>query len=119
MIQRFLAALGWVVLAFIVYATLCPIGSRPEVANVHWEHFATFAVLGLAFAGAYPSRMGFAILIVMGSALLLELAQLVTVDRHARLIDAMVKECGGLCGIVAGWLACTLARSQSMAAKPR
>jgi len=56
---------------------------------------------------------------VMGSALLLELAQLVTVDRHARLIDAMVKECGGLCGIVAGWLGCTLARSQSMAAKPR
>jgi hypothetical protein len=117
MIQRSLAPLGWVGLASIVYVTLCPVGSRPEVTDVHWEHFGAFAVLGLAFAVAYPRRIGLVFLIVMGSALILELMQLMTVDRHARLIDAMVKEGGGLCGIVIGRLALAFTRSRLIAAK--
>jgi hypothetical protein len=86
---------------------------------VHWEHFGAFAVLGLLFATAYPRGIGLVILMVMGSALILELMQLMTVDRHARLIDVLVKEGGGLCGIVIGWLAHAYARSQLIAAKPR
>jgi hypothetical protein len=118
MIQRSLAALGWVGLALIVYVTLCPIGSRPEVAGVHWDHFGAFALLGFAFAVAYPRRLGFVVLIVIGSAAILELMQLITVDRHARLIDALVKEGGGICGIIVGRLLYAIGRSQLVAAKP-
>ncbi|CAN7492070.1 hypothetical protein LJR220_004471 [Bradyrhizobium sp. LjRoot220] len=39
---------GWLALAFIAYATLSPIDSRPVVAGVQFEHFAAFALLGLA-----------------------------------------------------------------------
>jgi hypothetical protein len=39
---------------------------------------------------------------VLGSAVLLELAQLLTIDRHARVHDAIEKMSGGTLGIVAG-----------------
>jgi len=41
-------------------------------------------------------------LIVLGSAVLLELAQLLTPDRHGRIQDAIVKMTGAALGIVAG-----------------
>ena len=114
MIQRSLAALGWIGLAFIIYVTLCPLESRPQVAAaVHWEHFGAFAVIGFALAVGHPRRLGLVILVVMGSALILELMQLLTVDRHARLIDALVKEAGGVVGIVMGRFACALAQLRS------
>jgi hypothetical protein len=116
MIQRSLAALGWIGLAFIIYVTLCPVESRPQVASaVHWEHFGAFAVIGFALAVGHPRRLGLVILVVMGSALVLELMQLLTVDRHARVIDALVKEAGGLFGIVLGRLGCAFARLRSVA----
>lgn len=116
MIQRSLAALGWIGLALIIYVSLCPVESRPHVAAVHWEHFGAFAIIGLAFAVGHPRRLGLVILVVMGSALILELMQLLTVDRHARLIDAFVKEAGGLFGIAMGRFACAFARLRSAAA---
>ena len=39
---------------------------------------------------------------VVGSATLLELAQLLTPDRHGRIEDAIIKSFGGLLGIIAG-----------------
>jgi hypothetical protein len=38
-------------------------------------------------------------IIVFGSAILLELAQLLTPDRHARVVDALRKLIGGVLGI--------------------
>jgi hypothetical protein len=41
-------------------------------------------------------------LIVLGSAVLFELAQLLTVDRHGRVQDALEKMAGGVLGIMVG-----------------
>lgn len=91
--------MGWVALGFIVYATLSPIKDRPVIAGLQFEHFAAFALLGLAFALGYPRRTVLIIAIVIGSAFTLEALQLLTPDRHGRLIDALVKAAGGLAGI--------------------
>jgi hypothetical protein len=100
--RRVFAVAGWLALAFIIYATLCPIDDRPAVAGPQVEHFAAFALTGLAFALAYPNRIFLIITIVVGSAFMLETMQLLTPDRHGRLLDAMVKAAGGFCGIGAG-----------------
>ena len=113
MIQRISTAAGWLTLAFIVYATLSPISARPEVSTPHIEHFAAFALMGLAFALAYPSRLLLVITIVVGAAVGLEAIQLLTPDRHARVVDALVKTLGGISGIGAGQLLSFLLRFRS------
>jgi VanZ family protein len=52
------------------------------------------------FGLAYPHRIILVIGIVFGSAVLLEVLQLVTPDRHARLLDLGQKLVGGSIGIV-------------------
>ena len=112
MIQRVSAIAGWLALAFIVYATLSPIEARPVVAGPHYEHFAAFALTGLAFGLAYPRRVLLAVVIVVGAAVGLEALQLLTPDRHGRVADALVKAAGGICGIGLGQLASFLLRTQ-------
>ena len=112
MIQRVSVAAGWLALAFIVYATLSPIDARPVVARPHFEHFAAFAVLGLAFGLAYPNRLLLVVAIVFGSAFGLEALQLLTPDRHGRVLDALVKASGGICGIGISQLASFLLRAR-------
>jgi VanZ family protein len=104
MIQRISAIAAWLALAFIVFVTLSPIGARPSVASPHLEHFAAFALTGVAFALAYPNRILTVVAIVVGTALGLEALQLLTPDRHARAADALVKAFGGISGICAGQL---------------
>ena len=101
---------GWLALAFIAYATLSPIEARPVLAGPQLEHFAAFALVGLAFAVAYPNRVMFVVVIVVGAAVGLEALQVLTPDRHARVVDAVVKVLGGLCGISAGQLMSLLLR---------
>ena len=105
MIQRVSVAAGWLALAFIVYATLSPIDARPVVTRPHFEHFAAFAVMGFAFGLAYPNRLLLVVAIVLASAFGLEALQLLTPDRHGRILDALVKASGGICGIGVGQLA--------------
>jgi hypothetical protein len=104
MIQRICTIAGWLALAFIAYATLSPIEARPVFAGPQLEHFAAFALVGLAFAVAYPNRVVFVVVIVVGAAVGLEALQLLTPDRHGRVIDALVKALGGIFGISAGQL---------------
>jgi hypothetical protein len=96
---------AWAALAFIAFATLSPIQDRPTLAGPQLEHFAAFAAMGCAFVFAYPGRTPIVIVIVVGSAFGLEALQLLTPDRHARTIDALVKAAGGLGGIGIGRLA--------------
>jgi VanZ family protein len=103
---------GWLALAFIVYATLSPIDARPVVAGPQFEHFAAFAFVGLAFALAYPKRAFLVAAIVVGSAFVLEALQLLTPDRHGRLVDALAKAAGGICGIGLGQIAPLVLRAQ-------
>lgn len=101
-IQRISNITGWLALGFIVFATLSPVGDRPSLASPHLEHFAAFALMGLAFALAYPNRVLLVVTIVIGAALGLEALQLLTPDRHGRAMDAFVKALGGISGICVG-----------------
>jgi hypothetical protein len=105
MVQRVSIVAGWLSLAFIVYATLSPIADRPVVASAQLEHFAAFAFVGLAFGLAYPRRVFLVAASILIGAFGLEALQLLTPDRHARLLDALVKAAGGVCGIGIGQLA--------------
>jgi hypothetical protein len=99
MIQKMSTAVGWLALAFIAFATLSPIDSRPVFASAQFEHFAAFGLVGLALGIAYPKRWLWVVAIVLGSAFALEALQLITPDRHGRLLDAAIKAAGGMCGI--------------------
>jgi|SRR5271167_1148452 len=114
MIQRISTIAGWLALAFIIYATLSPVDARPSLANPHLEHFAAFAVMGLAFGLAYPNRVLLVVGVVVGTALGLEALQLLTPDRHGRAADALVKTLGGISGISVGQMAAFLLRLKSV-----
>ena len=101
-IQRISIVIGWLALGFIVLVTLSPVGDRPSLASPHLEHFAAFALMGLAFALAYPNRVLLVVTIVIGAALGLEALQLLTPDRHGRAVDAFAKSLGGISGICVG-----------------
>src|ERR1700674_4367692 len=102
MTQRVSSIAGWLALAFIVYATLSPIDGRPVLAGPQLEHFAAFALVGLAFAVAYPGRAVLVVIIVVGAAVGLEMLEVLTPERHGRVIDALVKALGGFFGISVG-----------------
>jgi VanZ family protein len=103
MIQRLTGIAAWLLLCFIVYATLSPIKDRPTLSSSpSFEHVIAFAALGLLFCLAYPRRIVFVCAVVFGCAILLELSQLLTPDRHGRIQDAIEKLAGGAFGIIAG-----------------
>jgi VanZ like family len=112
MIQRVCIIVGWLALAFIVYVTLSPIHDRPAFAGLQFDRFAAFALLGFAFGLAYPNRLFLVVAIVVGSAVSLEALQLLTPDRHGRILDALVKAAGGICGIGVGQLGHLFLRAQ-------
>jgi VanZ family protein len=104
--QKSLVMASWAALAFIAYATVAPISGRPEIDTggflnlfAHLDHYIAFAVLGGLFTLAYPRHWTWVCVIVFGSAVLLEIAQLLTPDRHARVSDAVQKMLGGMIGI--------------------
>ncbi|MET4510681.1 hypothetical protein ABIB90_005429 [Bradyrhizobium sp. JR4.1] len=73
------AAVAWTSLAFISYATLSPIGDRPQLSNsADIEHVAAFAFLGFAFCTAYRKRLKFVCSVVPSSAVALEFLQTLT-----------------------------------------
>jgi len=112
MVQRVSIITGWLALTFIVYATLSPIQDRPVIAGPQLEHFVAFALVGLAFGLAYPNRLLLIVAIVVGSAFGLEALQLLTPDRHGRVLDAVMKAVGGVCGIGAGQLISSVLRNR-------
>jgi VanZ like family len=101
-IQRISIIAGWLALGLIAFVTLSPVGVRPSIASPHLEHFAAFALVGLAFALAYPNRVLLVVTLVLGAALGLEALQLLTPGRDARVTDALAKALGGISGICVG-----------------
>jgi VanZ like family len=99
MFQKLVALAAWGSLAFITFATLSPIGLRPEVADARYEHVAAFALAGFLFGLAYPRHIALVAMLVLGSAILLESLQLITPDRHGQLVDLEEKLVGGSIGI--------------------
>jgi glycopeptide antibiotics resistance protein len=103
MFRKLIAVAAWSLLGFIAYATISQVQARPTLStSPNLERLAAFIVLGALFYLAYPRHIGLVCLIVLGSAMLLELAQLLTPDRHGRIQDAIIKMAGGAIGIVAG-----------------
>jgi hypothetical protein len=101
MFQKFIVVAAWASLCFIAYATFSPIQNRPTLpTSSGFEHLAAFAVLGALFCLAYPRQLILVCLIVFGSAVVLEILQFVTPDRHGRIQDAFEKVSGGVAGIV-------------------
>lgn len=111
---KLLSIASWAVIGFIAYATLtqaefvyaiyyklAPLLLRPDMQTyAHIEHFVAFAVFGTLFCLAYPQRLFLVCCIVIGSAMLLELLQTLTPDRHGTLVDALEKMAGGAVGII-------------------
>jgi VanZ family protein len=121
MLRTVIATAAWTSLAIIAYATLCPLDERPELdaglfSLSHLDHYLAFAVAGGLFVLAYPRLTSFVCILVLGSAVLFELLQLLTPDRHARIIDAVRKIIGGGIGISLARLAISLYRRGTLQA---
>ena len=110
MIQRLSAITSWLTLAFVIFVTLSPVADRPSVGSPDLERFAAFALMGIAFALAYPNRVLLVVALVIGAAFGLEALQLLTPDRHGRAADALAKALGGISGISVGQMAYFLLR---------
>jgi apolipoprotein N-acyltransferase len=104
MSHKIITVIAWAILAFIVFATLSPIGLRPHIENVSVERFGAFAFVGLLFGLAYPKRLWLVLTLVCGTAFVLEALQHLTPDRHGHLADAIVKFAGGVAGVALSWL---------------
>ena len=124
MFQKLTAVAAWACLGFIIYATLSSASARPELTTtepviaVFVERFGAYGLLGFLFFLSYPRRITAICLIVFGSAILLELLQILTPDRDARMIDAMEKVAGGAAGILAGRVLIALADRRSRNVTP-
>jgi VanZ family protein len=105
MFRKLIAAAAWGCLIFIIYATLSSLSRRPELTanetdlSVAIERFGAYALLGSLFMVAYPRRFKFVCVLVLGSAILLELLQIFAPGRDARVLDALEKLAGGIVGI--------------------
>lgn len=98
--RKFGLICGWLVVAVVTFSTLSPIRERPGGASPHLEHFFAFCLMGAAFGIANPRRWKLVASAVVGTAIGLEIAQLFTPDRHARIVDALTKIAGGLTGVL-------------------
>lgn len=107
MLHKLVVAAAWALLIFVTYATLTSIEARPELSAGFYkafftvvERFGAYAVLGLLFYFAYPNNVAAVCVLVCGSAIVLELLQIIIPDRDARVIDALEKLAGGVAGIL-------------------
>lgn len=113
-IDRLVAITAWIAILVIAFATLTRVGFAYAIyfklapmlmglkmrSYAHFEHVLAFALLGALFTVAYPRRLLLVLCVVCGGAVMLELAQTLTPDRHGTLIDALEKMAGGATGIM-------------------
>jgi hypothetical protein len=102
---RVVRVIAWLSLLLIAVATLGPLSLRPTTGlPPQIERFAAFLVVGVLFAAAYPRRILLVGVVVLSSAVVLEILQLIEPFRHGRLLDACFKLAGGALGLAIGWL---------------
>ena len=105
MIFKFARPLAWLLLAFVIFVTVSPIGLRPEtVTTVDTDRASAYVVLGLAFALAYPKQWKTVAALLVVGAVAIEYLQYFVPTRHARLHDAGIKAMGAGLGLLAGWV---------------
>jgi VanZ family protein len=99
------ATLSRVGTVYQIYETVAPVIAQPTVAQyVHFEHLLAYAVIGLLFALAYPRNLILVSVAVFGAAIILEVLQTLTPDRHGTIPDAIEKVIGAAIGVVLGRL---------------
>ena len=98
--QRLLRIAAWLVVAALVVVTLSPIGLRPSIAPANVERACAYAALGLLFALAYPRRWPVVLVGLVLLAATLELGQGLTLTRHGRIADFVVKGGAAIVGIL-------------------
>jgi hypothetical protein len=90
---------AWLLVLAIAVFTLLPIELRPVTeAPVSLERFAAFGAIGAAFSLGYPKHRLSILLLLLGIAGLLEVAQNYVPGRHGRVPDGLVKTSGALVG---------------------
>lgn len=113
MIKTLARPAAWLLVVFIVYSTLSPIGLRPETGEpAYAERFAAFFALGAAFGVGYPKRRIWIAFALVFGALVLEASQNLTPTRHGRLLDGLEKSFGGLVGLAVAAMIGKLAASR-------
>ena len=107
--QRPARILGWLLLAAIAFATVAPIGLRPQMdVSVSLQRFGAFAVIGFLFAYGYPRHRSLVIVLTVAAAGLLEASQVLQPSRHGRVPDFLVKAAGCSFGALAALAATQL-----------
>ena len=108
-LQTVAVVLAWLVLIGLAAATLVPLGLRPHSGiSPQAERFLAFAVAGLCLALAYPRRPLLIVIALIATALGLEAAQYLAINRHPGLPDLVAKLMGGGAGLLLGWAVRTL-----------
>lgn len=97
-------------MAAVGFATLCPAGLRPHLANADVERFSAYLVLGALISRAAGRRAVGATMLVMALAFGLEATQRFAPGRHAQMTQALIKAFGGLSGVMAAELVFPLKR---------
>ena len=103
MLHKLAPMTAWACLLFVASVTL---ETEPALIVI-LEHVGALAVIGFLFSVSY-TRTTLVCLLVLGSAVILELLQLFVPDRDARVIDAVEKLIGGGVGIIAAKIMCSL-----------
>jgi hypothetical protein len=94
---------GWLLLAAIVAASVSPIVFRPLSGLAPgFERFAAFLALGFLFGVGYFRNWVLVLCVLTVGAFAIETLQLLTPDRHATLLDALLKASGSAVGAFAG-----------------
>lgn len=102
-LQTVAIVLAWLVLIGLAAATLVPLGLRPHSGlSPQAERFLAFAIAGLCLALAYPRRPLLIVIAIVVTALGLEAAQYLAINRHPGLPDLIAKLTGGAAGLVLG-----------------
>ena len=105
MVVKIAKIAAWLLLVAIVVMTLGPPTVRPVTGfNRSLEHVAAFALLGLAFGLAYPSRRMLLALTGVAVAALMETLQQMVPGRHAYFSDFVINGAGSCAGLAAAAL---------------
>lgn len=103
MTRRFICLLAWMLLAFILFATVSPITSRPhDFLPVQLDRALAFTLMAGGFIVAYPRHWVTVAALGIASAFAIETLQYLSSTRHAHLADAEVKAVGAAVGVLLG-----------------
>jgi glycopeptide antibiotics resistance protein len=101
-VTQALKAAAWILLLAIFVVTDGPLNLRPTFGHPNAERFAALAILGFAFALAYPRRIPVVLALLVATVCLFEIVQHLVMYRHGTVRDVVVKLAGAIVGVACG-----------------